>query len=146
MIALIQRVSSAYVDIDNITVGSIGRGLLAFVGVQPNDGDPQTRQMLERFLHYRIFADQNGKMNRSLTNTDGGLLLVSQFTLAADTRHGLRPSFTNAAAPPEAQHWFEYMVQLAQAKHPKVEAGRFGANMQVHLINDGPATFCLEVN
>lgn len=145
MIALIQRVHSAHVDVDNTTVGAIGPGLLALVAVQPQDGETQARRMLERLLGYRVFADEAGKMNRSLSDTGGGLLLVSQFTLAADTRSGMRPSFTRAASPEHGRTWFERLVELARNAHPTVEIGRFGAHMQVHLINDGPVTFWLEV-
>jgi D-tyrosyl-tRNA(Tyr) deacylase len=145
MIALIQRVLSARVDVDNETTGAIGPGLLALVAVQPEDGEAQAKRMLERLLGYRVFADDAGKMNRSLTDTAGGLLLVSQFTLAADTRSGMRPSFTSAASPEHGRIWFERLVELARAAHPGVEIGRFGAHMQVHLVNDGPVTFWLEV-
>jgi D-aminoacyl-tRNA deacylase len=145
MIALIQRVSAARVDVDGATVGEIGPGLLALVAVQPGDGEPQVTRMLQRLLGYRVFGDDAGRMNRSLTDTAGGLLLVSQFTLAADTDSGMRPSFTTAAAPAEAQRWFDRLVELAKNVHPRVETGRFGAHMQVHLTNDGPVTFRLEV-
>lgn len=145
MIALIQRVSAARVDVDGVTVGEIGPGLLALVAVQPGDGEPQAARMLQRLLGYRVFGDDAGRMNRSLTDTAGGLLLVSQFTLAADTDSGMRPSFTTAAAPAEAQRWFDRLVELAKTVHPRVETGRFGAHMQVHLTNDGPVTFRLEV-
>ena len=144
MIALIQRVAGAHVSVENEIVGAIGPGLLALVAVQPQDGETQTRRMLERLLGYRVFADDAGRMNRSLADTAGGLLLVSQFTLAADTRSGMRPSFTRAAAPEEGRRWFERLVELARAAHPRVEIGRFGAHMQVHLVNDGPVTFWLE--
>ncbi|GFZ87130.1 D-aminoacyl-tRNA deacylase [Dyella caseinilytica] len=145
MIALIQRVLSARVDVENETVGAIGAGLLALVAVQPEDGEAQTKRMLERLLGYRVFSDEAGKMNRSLSDTGGGLLLVSQFTLAADTRSGMRPSFTTAASPEEGRRWFERLVELAKKTHPAVEIGRFGAHMQVHLVNDGPVTFWLDV-
>jgi D-tyrosyl-tRNA(Tyr) deacylase len=144
MIALIQRVASAHVSVDHETVGAIGPGLLALVAVQPHDGEPQAQRMLQRLLGYRVFADDVGKMNRSLADTGGGLLLVSQFTLAADTRSGMRPSFTTAAAPEHGRHWFDRLVELARLAHPRVETGRFGAHMQVHLVNDGPVTFWLE--
>ncbi|MGA0587661.1 D-aminoacyl-tRNA deacylase [Dyella sp. KRB-257] len=144
MIALIQRAASAHVSVDNQTVGAIGPGLLALVAVQPHDGEPQAQRMLQRLLGYRVFADDAGRMNRSLADTGGGLLLVSQFTLAADTRSGMRPSFTTAAAPEHGRHWFERLVELARLAHPRVETGRFGAHMQVHLVNDGPVTFRLE--
>ncbi|MFC4763212.1 D-aminoacyl-tRNA deacylase [Dyella koreensis] len=145
MIALIQRVQSARVDVDNETVGAIGPGLLALVAVQPEDDEPRTRRMLERLLGYRVFSDEQGRMNRSLADTSGELLLVSQFTLAADTRSGMRPSFTSAASPEHGRRWFERLVELARAAHPRVEIGRFGAHMQVHLVNEGPVTFWLEV-
>ncbi|WP_257385015.1 D-aminoacyl-tRNA deacylase [Tahibacter caeni] len=145
MIALIQRVSTARVDVDGATVGAIGPGLLALVAVQPGDGEAQTARMLQRLLGYRVFGDDAGRMNRSLADTGGGLLLVSQFTLAADTDSGMRPSFTTAAAPAEAERWFNRLVELARGAHPGVETGRFGAHMQVHLVNDGPVTFRLEV-
>lgn len=144
MIALIQRVSSARVDVDGEPVGQIGPGLLALVAVQPDDGEAQTQRMLERLLGYRVFSDAQGKMNLSLTDTGGGLLLVSQFTLAADTGRGMRPSFTTAAPPQAGQRWFDRLVELARIRHPGVEIGRFGAHMKVALINDGPVTFWLE--
>ena len=144
MIALIQRVLSAHVQVEGETTGRIGPGLLTLVAVQPGDGEPQVQRMLERLLGYRIFADAEGKMNRSLTDTRGGLLLVSQFTLAADTTKGMRPSFTSAAAPEEGRRWFERLVEAAKNRHSPVEIGRFGAHMQVHLVNDGPVTFRLE--
>jgi D-tyrosyl-tRNA(Tyr) deacylase len=145
MIALIQRVSSARVEVEGESIGAIGAGLLALVAVEPGDGEAQARRMVERLLGYRVFADEAGKMNRSLTDTGGGLLLVSQFTLAADTRKGMRPSFTSAATPDEGRIWFDRLVALARAAHPGVETGRFGAHMMVHLCNDGPVTFHLEV-
>ena len=145
MISLIQRVQSARVDVEGRTVGAIGHGLLALVAVQPNDGEAQTRRMLERLLGYRVFSDEQGRMNRSLADTGGGLLLVSQFTLAADTRSGMRPSFTSAASPEHGRRWFDRLVELARATHPGVEIGQFGAHMEVHLVNDGPVTFWLDV-
>lgn len=144
MIALIQRVQSARVNVDDECVGRIGPGLLAFVAVQPDDGEPQTRRLLERLLGYRVFADEAGRMNRSLADTGGGLLLVSQFTLAADTRSGMRPSFTRGASPEQGRHWFERLVELAREAHPGVETGRYGAHMMVQLVNDGPVTFWLD--
>lgn len=144
MIALIQRVLSASVRVENEPVGAIGPGLLALIAVQPKDGEAQAKRMLERLLGYRVFPDDAGKMNRSLSETGGGLLLVSQFTLAADTRSGMRPSFTSAAAPEHGRRWFDYLLQLARARHPGVETGRFGAHMMVELVNDGPVTFWLE--
>lgn len=146
MIALIQRVLSAHVEVNGETTGRIGPGLLALVAVQPGDGEVQTQRMLERLLGYRVFADTEGKMNRSLNDTRGGLLLVSQFTLAADTAKGMRPSFTSAASPEHGRFWFDRLVELAKKHHSPVEIGRFGAHMQVHLVNDGPVTFWLEAN
>ena len=144
MIALIQRVLTAHVEVAGETSGRIGPGLLALVAVEPGDGEPETQRMLERLLGYRVFADAEGKMNRSLGDTRGGLLLVSQFTLAADTAKGMRPSFTSAAAPADGRRWFERLVELAKNRHSPVEIGRFGAHMKVHLVNDGPVTFWLE--
>ncbi|OOG59323.1 D-aminoacyl-tRNA deacylase [Rhodanobacter sp. C03] len=144
MIALIQRVLSARVDVGEATVGAIGPGLLALVAVQPDDGEAQAKRMLERLLGYRVFADDHGKMNRSLTDTGGGLLLVSQFTLAADTRSGMRPSFTSAAPPEHGRHWFDRLLELARIAYPGVETGRFGAHMKIQLVNDGPVTFWLD--
>lgn len=146
MIALIQRVSEARVDVEGAPVGAIGEGLLALIGVQPGDGETQAQRLLERILGYRVFADAEGRMNRSLTDTGGGLLLVSQFTLAADTRSGMRPGFSTAAAPAEAERWFNRLVELARLRHAGVETGRFGAHMRVRLVNDGPVTFRLEAN
>ena len=146
MISLIQRVLSARVDVDGQAVGAIGPGLLALVAVQPDDGEAQAQRMLQRLLGYRVFADEAGRMNRSLAQTGGGLLLVSQFTLAADTRSGMRPSFTSAASPEHGRRWFDRLVELARASHAGgVETGRFGAHMEVRLVNDGPVTFWLEV-
>ncbi|MEO7063801.1 MAG: D-aminoacyl-tRNA deacylase [Dokdonella sp.] len=144
MIALIQRVAAAHVDVGGETVGAIGVGLLALVAVQPGDGESQAQRLLERVLGYRIFADAEGRMNRSLIDSGGALLLVSQFTLAADTSSGMRPGFSSAAEPAQAEHWFERLVELARERHPRVEIGRFGSHMQVHLVNDGPVTFWLE--
>jgi D-tyrosyl-tRNA(Tyr) deacylase len=144
MIALIQRVCEARVDVGTETVGAIDAGLLALVAVQPDDGEPQAARLLERMLGYRIFPDDEGRMNRSLAESGGGLLLVSQFTLAADTKKGMRPGFSTAAAPADAERWFLRLVELARAAHPRVEIGRFGAHMKVHLVNDGPVTFWLE--
>jgi len=146
MIGLIQRVSAAHVEVDGETVGRIGPGLLALVAVQPDDGEAQAQRMLERLLGYRVFADADGKMNRSLADTGGGLLLVSQFTLAADTARGMRPSFTSAAPPEAGRRWFERLVEIAKSRHSPVEIGRFGAHMMVGLVNDGPVTFWLEAH
>jgi len=144
MIALIQRVAEARVDVGNDTVGRIGPGLLALVAVQPGDGEAQVQRLLERLLGYRVFGDADGKMNLSLAQTGGGLLLVSQFTLAADTRSGMRPGFSTAATPADGEHWFKRLVELAKIRHSPVEIGRFGAHMRVSLVNDGPVTFWLE--
>ncbi|HSD17516.1 MAG TPA: D-aminoacyl-tRNA deacylase [Thermomonas sp.] len=144
MLALIQRVTSASVAVDGAVVGAIGPGLLALVAVEPGDTDALIRRMAERLLGYRLFADADGKMNRSLADIGGGLLLVSQFTLAADTRSGMRPSFTTAAPPAEAERGFDRLVELCRQAHaPGVETGRFGAHMVVSLVNDGPVTFLL---
>lgn len=145
MIALIQRVSRAQVAVDGECIGAIDGGLLALLAVQPGDGEAQAQRMVERLLGYRVFADADGKMNRALADTGGGLLLVSQFTLAADTGKGMRPSFTRAASPAEGERWFNRVVEIARQRHPKVETGRFGAHMEVTLVNDGPVTFWLEV-
>ena len=144
MLALIQRVTSASVTVDDAVVGAIGPGLLALVAVEPGDAEPQFRRKAERLLGYRVFDDGNGKMNRSLTDTGGGLLLVSQFTLAADTRSGMRPSFSTAAPPAEAERGFDRLLELCRQMHvPGVETGRFGAHMVISLVNDGPVTFLL---
>ena len=145
MIALIQRVSEARVLVDGAAVGAIGAGILALIGVEKRDGEPEARRLLERVLGYRIFPDGEGKMNRSLADVAGGLLLVPQFTLAADTHKGTRPSFSSAAAPAEGEASFDYLAGLARASHADVATGRFGADMKVHLVNDGPATFWLQV-
>jgi D-aminoacyl-tRNA deacylase len=144
MIALIQRVREAYVDVDGATVGRIGPGLLALVAVQPDDAEAQVQRMAERLLGYRVFSDAAGKMNLSLADTCGGLLLVSQFTLAADTAKGMRPSFISAASPERGRLWFDRLVEIAKSRHSPVEIGRFGAHMTVGLVNDGPVTFWLE--
>jgi D-aminoacyl-tRNA deacylase len=145
MIALIQRVSEARVDVDDEVVGRIDAGLLAFVAVEKGDGDAQSRRMLERILGYRVFSDESGRMNRSLRDVGGGLLLVSQFTLAADTSSGMRAGFSGAATPEEGERWFNQLVELARNAHPTVETGRFRTHMKVQLINDGPVTFHLRV-
>ena len=144
MLSLIQRVTQASVSVDGQAVGSIGPGLLALVAVEPGDDEARFRRMAERLLGYRVFADAAGKMNRSLADTGGGLLLVSQFTLAADTRSGMRPSFTTAAPPEEAERGYNRLVAICREKHPSgVETGRFGAHMVISLVNDGPVTFLL---
>lgn len=144
MIALIQRVTEAAVRVGDETVGSIGPGLLALVAVQPGDDAARINRMAERLLAYRVFEDADGRMNRSLADTGGQLLLVSQFTLAADTRSGLRPSFSSAAPPAQAEAGFESLVAACRARHRGVETGRFRAHMRVSLVNDGPVTFLLE--
>ncbi len=144
MLALIQRVTAASVSVDDAVVGAIGPGLLALVAVEPGDDEAKFRRMAERLLGYRVFGDDAGRMNRSLADTGGGLLLVSQFTLAADTRSGMRPSFTTAAPPADAERGFERLVAICRESHPPgVETGRFGAHMVVSLVNDGPVTFLL---
>jgi D-tyrosyl-tRNA(Tyr) deacylase len=144
VIALLQRVVEASVDIGTERVASIGPGLLVLVGVRPADDESSTLRLLKRLLHYRVFADEAGKMNLSLSQTQGDLLLVPQFTLAADTHKGLRPGFSTAAPPEQGRQLFATLVQAAQAQHGRVESGVFGAHMRVSLINDGPVTFWLE--
>jgi D-tyrosyl-tRNA(Tyr) deacylase len=143
MIALIQRATEARVVVAGELVGAIGRGLLAFVAVEPGDTEARAERLLERVLGYRVFPDDEGRMNRSLTDIGGGLLLVSQFTLAADTRKGMRPSFSSAALPEEGRRLFDHLAGRARAVHAPVATGRFGADMQVALVNDGPVTFWL---
>lgn len=145
MKALLQRVSQASVSIDGSEVARIAGGLLVFIGIEPDDTQQSAEKMLHKLLNYRVFADEQDRMNKSLTDIQGGLLLVSQFTLAADTRSGLRPGFSTAAAPVQAQALFERMVAMAQQRHSQVQTGQFGADMQVQLINDGPVTFLLQV-
>jgi len=144
LITLLQRVSEARVDIDAVTVGSIGQGILVLVGVQADDDESTARAFVERLLNYRVFSDAAGKMNLSLKDIEGGLLLVPQFTLAANTKKGRRPSFTSAAPPSHGQAIFESMVEYAGEQHAPVASGRFGADMQVSLTNDGPVTFILD--
>jgi D-tyrosyl-tRNA(Tyr) deacylase len=144
MKGLLQRVRAARVDVADETVGSIDHGLLVLVGVEPHDTQASADKMLHKLLNYRVFSDAEGKMNLSLSDVGGGLLLVSQFTLAADTRSGMRPSFSQAAAPALGAELFEYLVEKAKRSHQNVGTGQFGADMQVHLINDGPVTFLLE--
>jgi D-aminoacyl-tRNA deacylase len=144
MIALLQRVSAARVEVSGRTCGEIGPGLLVLVGIRPEDGPPQAARLLERLLEYRVFADDEGRMNRSLRDTGGGLLLVPQFTLAADTRSGTRPGFSTAAPPGQARILFDHLLERARTAHATVASGEFGAHMQVQLVNDGPVTFWLE--
>jgi len=144
MLALIQRVTQASVQVDGQIVGRIESGLLALVGVQPGDDRVRIARMTQRLLGYRVFADDAGRMNRSLLDTGGGLLLVSQFTLAADTGSGMRPGFSTAAPPEEAERVFNQLVESCRGQHAgPVETGRFGAHMEVSLVNDGPVTFLL---
>ncbi len=145
MIALLQRVSSAGVEIAGTPVSAIGTGLLVLLGVERGDGDTEAARLAERVLGYRVFEDDAGRMNRSLVDTGGGLLVVPQFTLAADTRKGTRASFTPAAPPEEGERLYAAFVAAARARHPDVATGRFGADMQVRLVNDGPVTFWLQV-
>jgi D-aminoacyl-tRNA deacylase len=144
MIGLIQRVGSAEVRVDGRLVGAISRGVLAFIAVRRNDGETEAERLLERLLSYRIFPDAEGRMNLSLREVNGGLLLVPQFTLAADTKKGTRAGFSSAAEPHEAQRLFGYLLEKARGSYPHVSAGVFGAHMQVSLVNDGPVTFWLE--
>lgn len=144
MIGLLQRVTQASVTVDARLVSSIGTGLLVLVGVQKDDTEAQAGRLLERVLGYRVFPDEQGRMNRSLADISGGLLLVPQFTLAADTGKGSRPGFSTAAEPARARELFEFLLSRARASHAQVGAGEFGADMKVSLINDGPVTFWLE--
>jgi D-tyrosyl-tRNA(Tyr) deacylase len=144
MKGLLQRVRGARVDVAGETVGAIDQGLLVLVGVEPQDTRASADKMLHKLLNYRVFSDGDGKMNLSLTDVGGGLLLVSQFTLAADTRSGMRPSFSKAAPPALGAELFDYLLGKAKTSHGTVAAGQFGADMQVHLVNDGPVTFLLE--
>jgi len=144
MIALLQRVKQARVEVDTQVVGQIDRGLLVFAGFEPEDDDAIVTRLLERLLNYRVFADPDDKMNLSVRDIQGGLLLVPQFTLAAETSKGRRPSFTSAATPDKGLRLFKYLLQQAVEKHSPVSSGVFGADMQVHLQNDGPVTFLLK--
>nr|WP_275443439.1 MULTISPECIES: D-aminoacyl-tRNA deacylase [unclassified Halomonas] len=141
---MIQRVKHASVTVDGSTIGAIDHGLLALIGVEKGDSEAEADKLLHKLLHYRVFSDDAGKMNHNLQQAQGGLLLVSQFTLAADTHKGLRPSFSSAAPPEEGQRLFHYLVDRARAAWPQVATGQFGADMQVALTNDGPVTFLLE--
>lgn len=143
MIALIQRVRHAQVEVNGDIVGAIGPGLLAFVAVEPGDSTSRIERMAERLLGYRVFNDADGKMNLSVQAVSGGVLLVSQFTLAADTDSGMRPSFASAAPPEQAIAGFNALVDAVKRRHGDVATGRFGADMQVGLLNDGPVTFLL---
>jgi len=145
MIGLIQRVSWAKVEVEEQLIGRIEQGILVLVGMEKNDQQAQADKLLQRLLNYRIFADNDDKMNLSVKDIHGGLLLVPQFTLAADTKKGLRPSFSSAKAPVEAEALFHYLLNQAQSQYSKVEAGQFGADMKVSLVNDGPVTFSITV-
>jgi D-aminoacyl-tRNA deacylase len=146
LISVIQRVSQARVVVDGLTVGEIGAGLLVLVCAERCDGAVQAEKLLAKILKLRIFGDEAGKMNRSVQDVAGGLLLVSQFTLAADTSGGNRPSFTNAAEPQEGRRLYDYLVAQARAAHPDVQTGEFAADMKVHLVNDGPVTIPLRIS
>ena len=145
MLGLLQRVSRAGVAVDGVDIGVIGAGLLVLLCAERGDSEREADKLLSKLLAYRVFSDAAGKMNLSLTQTGGGLLLVPQFTLAADTNSGTRPSFQPAAAPADGKRLFDYFVARAQAAHPLVQTGSFGADMQVTLTNDGPVTFWLRV-
>ncbi len=144
MIGLLQRVSSASVSVDGQCIGEIGRGLLVLSCVGREDTPKDAARLAERLMGYRVFPDDAGRMNRSLADVSGGLLLVPQFTLAADTRKGTRASFTKAADPEKGREYFELLVNSCRNLHPDVQTGEFGADMQVSLVNDGPVTFWLE--
>jgi D-tyrosyl-tRNA(Tyr) deacylase len=146
MIALIQRVSHASVDVNNERVGQIGKGILALIGVEKTDTTRQADRLLQKILAYRVFPDSDGRMNLSVTDIQGGLLLVPQFTLVADTRKGNRPSFTSAAPPELGKQQFDYLMEQANARYDHVAGGIFGADMKVSLLNDGPVTFWLQAN
>ncbi|WP_284615852.1 D-aminoacyl-tRNA deacylase [Aquabacterium humicola] len=145
MLALVQRVSEARVEVDGQVVGAIGAGLLVLVCAEPGDTDLQAGKLVDKLLKLRIFSDHAGKMNRSVVDIGGGLLIVSQFTLAADVSGGNRPSFTGAAGPELGRRLYEKVLELARARHPQVAAGQFGADMKVSLTNDGPVTIPLQI-
>lgn len=145
MLGLLQRVSEASVKVDNAIVGEIGQGILLLLGIQKTDSCATADKLIEKLLAYRIFSDADNKMNCNIQQIDGGILVVSQFTLAADTKKGLRPSFSSAAPPTQAQELYNYFVEQLQQKHPTVATGIFAADMKVSLINDGPVTFMLEM-
>lgn len=145
MIALIQRVTKADVSIDNQTVGKINQGLVVLLGVEKDDTEAQAKRLCEKLINYRVFSDENDKMNLNVQQIKGELLVVSQFTLAADTRSGTRPGFSKGAAPADAERLYEFFVKQCQAKNIPTETGQFAADMQVSLVNDGPVTFWLQV-
>ena len=144
MIGLLQRVTQASVTVSNTTIGSINNGLLILVGIEASDDKPLAEKLLNRILNYRVFPDDEGRMNRSLATIKGGLLLVPQFTLVADTHSGTRPSFSAGASPEQGRILFDYLVEIARKSYEFVETGQFGADMQVSLVNDGPVTFWLQ--
>ena len=144
MKGLLQRVSQARVEVEGEIIGAIDQGLLVLVGIEPQDDQASADKLLHKLLNYRVFSDAEGRMNCSVQDVQGGLLLVSQFTLAADTRKGLRPGFSTAAPPERAAELFDYLLAKARQSWPRVATGRFGADMQVHLVNDGPVTLLLE--
>ncbi|WP_020655848.1 D-aminoacyl-tRNA deacylase [Massilia niastensis] len=146
MIGLLQRVAEAAVRVDGRTVGAIGPGLMVLVCAERGDTEREAEALLTKLLGYRVFSNEAGKMNRSVADTEGGLLLVPQFTLAADTKSGTRPSFSPAAAPEDGRRLFDHVVRQARARHGIVETGQFGADMKVSLINDGPVTFWLRID
>jgi D-tyrosyl-tRNA(Tyr) deacylase len=146
MIGLLQRVSQASVTVDGEVIGTIGPGLMVLVCAEKGDTEREAEALLAKLLGYRVFSDEAGKMNRSVTDVEGGLLLVPQFTLAADTRSGTRPSFSPAALPADGRRLFDHVVRQARERHAIVETGRFGADMQVSLTNDGPVTFWLRID
>jgi D-tyrosyl-tRNA(Tyr) deacylase len=146
MIGLLQRVAQASVTVDGEVIGAIERGLMVLVCAEKGDTEREAEALLTKLMGYRVFPDEAGKMNRSLADVAGGLLLVPQFTLAADTRSGTRASFSPAAAPEDGRRLFDHVVRQARERHGKVETGRFGADMQVALVNDGPVTFWLRID
>lgn len=143
MIGLLQRVTHARVEVRGQVIGAIDQGLMVLVGVEKDDTEEKARRLIERLVGYRVFSDAEGKMNLGLKDINGGLLLVPQFTLVADTKKGMRPSFSSAASPEQGRELFNYLVSIAREQHGKVETGEFGADMQVSLTNDGPVTFTL---
>ncbi|MBA5707322.1 D-aminoacyl-tRNA deacylase [Pseudomonas fulva] len=145
MKGLLQRVRNARVEVQGQVIGAIEQGLLVLVAVEPDDTREHADKLLHKLLNYRVFSDEQGKMNLSLKEVGGGLLLVSQFTLAADTRNGMRPSFSTAAPPALGAELFDYLVTQARGRHADVATGQFGADMQVHLVNDGPVTLLLQI-
>lgn len=146
MLGLIQRVKRAAVEVDGELIGAIDQGILLLLGIEKTDTRETADKLLDKVLAYRIFSDEQGKMNCNLQQVNGGLLVVSQFTLAADTKKGLRPSFSSAANPAQAEELYDYFVTQARARNPQVGTGKFAANMQVSLVNDGPVTFMLEMD